>query len=97
MAGLVLALRRRLAWVKSTAQDLGPLGIGFSVMAVTTLAGGVLFGLRLMPGPAFTVGAVVTALVILGVECIRPRGRLLPRMPFLAGWTLWSFLESWQG
>jgi hypothetical protein len=82
MAGLILALRRRLAWVRSAAQDIGPLGVGVSVMAVTTLVGGVLFGLRLIPGPAFTVGAVVTALVTLTVERKRARGRLLPRIPF---------------
>jgi hypothetical protein len=81
MAGLVLALKRRLAWVRSTAQDIGPLGVGVSVMAVTTLVGGVLFGLRLMPGPAFTVGAVVTAFVILAVERKRAHRRLLPRIP----------------
>lgn len=81
MAGLVLALRRRLAGIKSTCKDIGLLGIGLSVMAVAVFVGGLLFGLRLMPGPAFTVGAAVTALVILGVECIRTRGRLLRRMP----------------
>jgi hypothetical protein len=80
MAGLVLALRRRLAWVKSTARDIGPLGIGLSVMAIMTLAGGVLFGLRLMPGPTFTVGAVVTALVVLVVQHMRAGARLLPRI-----------------
>jgi hypothetical protein len=85
MAGLVLALRRRLAWVRSTAQDIGPLGVGVSVMAVTTLVGGVLFGLRLMPGPAFTVGAVITALVILVVERKRARERLLHRIPLPRG------------
>jgi hypothetical protein len=49
-------------------------------MAVTTLVGGVLFGLRLMPGPAFTVGAMMTAFVILAVQWKRARGRLLPRI-----------------
>jgi hypothetical protein len=81
MAGLILALRRWLAWVRSAAQDIGPLGVGLSVMAVTTLLGGVLFGLHLIPGPAFTVGAVVTALVILAIERKRAGGRLLPRIP----------------
>lgn len=80
MAGLVLALRRRLAWVRSSAQDIGPLGVGVSLIAVTTLVGGVLFGLRLMPGSAFTVGAVMTAFVILAVQWKRARGRLLPRI-----------------
>jgi hypothetical protein len=80
MAGLVLGLRRWLAWVRSAARDIGPLGVGISLMAVTTLVGGVLFGLRLMPGPAFSVGAVMTAFVILAVQRKRTSGRLLPRL-----------------
>jgi hypothetical protein len=81
MAGLVLALRRWLAWVRSAAQCIGPLEVGLSAVAVTTLVAGALFGLRLMPGPAFTVGAVLTALVTLAVERKRARRRLVPRMP----------------
>lgn len=81
MAGLVLALRRWLAWVRSAAQCIGPLGVGLSAVAVTTLVAGALFGLRLMPGPAFTIGAVLTVLVTLAVERKRARRRLVPRMP----------------
>jgi hypothetical protein len=81
MAGLVLVLRRWLAWVRSAAQDIGALGVGVSVMAVTILVGGVLFGLLLMPGPTFTVGAALTTLVTLAVERKRTRGRLVPRIP----------------
>jgi hypothetical protein len=81
MAGLVLALRRWLAWVRPATLSIGPLGVGLSAMAVTTLVAGVLFGLRLMPGPAFTVGAGLTVFVTLAVERIRARRHLVPRMP----------------
>jgi hypothetical protein len=82
MAVLILVLRRRLAWVRSAARDIGPLGVAMSVVAITIMVGGVLFGLRLVPGPAFTVGAVLTALVALAAERIRIHGPLAPRMPF---------------
>jgi hypothetical protein len=77
MTGLVLALRRWLVWMRSAAHDIGPLGIAVSAMAAITLVGGVLFGLRLIPGPAFTVGAAVTAFMILAVQ----HRRIFPRIP----------------
>jgi hypothetical protein len=82
LAGLALLFRRRLAWMRSAAQELGPLGIGLSAVAVLTLIGAALFGLRLMPGPAFTVGAGLTTLVALAVLRKREGRRLIPRMPF---------------
>ncbi len=82
VAGLILALRRRLAWVGSAAREMGAVGVGLALMAITTLAGAALFGLRVMPGPGFTAGAAVITLVTLGVERKRKRGRLLPRKPF---------------
>jgi hypothetical protein len=82
MAGLVLALRRRLGWLRSAAQSIGPLGVGLSAMATITLAGGVLFGLRLVPGPAFTVGVLLTSLVIFVVERKRVHKSLVRWMPF---------------
>ena len=82
LAGLIWALRRRLRWVRYTAHDAGAVGTGVSVMAVTTLLGGVLFALRLMPGPAFTLGAVATSAVILAVRRRRDGLRLVPRLPF---------------
>ena len=81
MAALILALRRRLTRIRSTARDVGALGVGVIVMAITILVGGVLFGLRLMPGPAFTVGAVLTSVVTLAVERRRKGIRLVPRLP----------------
>ena len=63
--GLIFLLRRRLTWIRSVAEDLRPLGVSLTVMAVTILGGLALFGLRLMPGPAFTVGAGCAGLVSL--------------------------------
>jgi hypothetical protein len=82
MAGLVLVLRRRLAWLRAAARNIGSLGVGLSVMAVIILAAGALFGLRLMPGPTFTVGAIVTTLVVLGFERIRAHQSLVRWLPF---------------
>jgi len=78
---LILLIRRTLAWVKSTAQDLGVLGTTLAVMAFTIFIGGVLLDLRLMPGPAFTLGAVATAIVILAVRRRVDGLRLVRRLP----------------
>ena len=77
---LIWLFRRRLAWVKSTARDIGVLGTTLAVMAITIFIGGALFELRLMPGPAFTLGAVATTVVILAVRRRRDGLRLVPRL-----------------
>jgi hypothetical protein len=78
---LIFLMRRRLAWVKSIAQNVGVLGTTLAVIAITIFVGGALLEFLLMPGPAFTLGAVATALVILAVRR-RTRGlRLVPRVP----------------
>ena len=51
MAALILALRRRLAWVVSAAREAGAVATGIAGMAITILVGGLFFGLRIMPGP----------------------------------------------
>jgi hypothetical protein len=79
---LILLMRRRLAWVKSTARDIGVLGTTLAVIAITIFVGGVLFEFLLMPGPAFTLGAAATSLVILAVRRRRHGLRLVPRVPF---------------
>ena len=79
---LILLIRRRLAWVKSTARDIGVLGTTLAVIAITIFIGGALLALRLMPGPAFTVGAVATSVVILAVRRRMDGLRLVPRLPF---------------
>ena len=80
LAALIWAVRRRLRWVRYAAHDAGAVGTGVSAIAVTTLVGGVLFGLRLMPGPAFTVGAAVTVAALLVAKRLHARERLLPRI-----------------
>ena len=78
---LILLFRRKLAWVKSTARDIGALGTTLAVIAITIFVGGALFALRLMPGPAFTLGAVATSVVILAVRRRMAGLRLVPRLP----------------
>ena len=79
---LIRLIRRRLAWVTSTARDIGVLGTTLAVIAITIFIGGALLALRVMPGPAFTLGAVVTSVVILAVQRRRDGLRLIPRLPF---------------
>jgi hypothetical protein len=79
---LILLIRRRLAWVKSTVRDIGVLGTTLAVIAITIFAGGALLEFRLMPGPAFTFGAVTTTVVILAVRRRMDGLRLVPRLPF---------------
>jgi hypothetical protein len=79
---LILLFRRRLAWVKSTAQDVGVLGTALAVIAITIFVGGALFEFRLMPGPAFTLGAVATSVMILAVRRRMDGLPLVPRLPF---------------
>jgi hypothetical protein len=79
---LILLIRRRLAWVKSATQDTGVLGTTLAVISIAIFIGGALFGLRLMPGPAFTLGVVATAVLILAVQRRKGRLRLVPRLPF---------------
>jgi hypothetical protein len=78
---LIMLIRRRLAWVQSTAHDIGFLGTTLAVMAITIFVGGALFELRLMPGPAFTLGALATSAVILAVRRRMAGLRLVRRLP----------------
>ncbi len=79
---LIWLTRRRWAWVTSTVRDIGVLGTTLAVIAITIFIGGALLGLRLMPGPGFTLGAVVTSVVILAVQRRRGGLRLVPRLPY---------------
>jgi hypothetical protein len=79
---LILLIRRRLAWVRSTARHIGVLGTALAAITITIFIGGALFALRLMPGPAFTLGAVATSIVVLAVQRRRDGLRLVPRLPF---------------
>jgi hypothetical protein len=78
---LILLIRRRLAWVKSAARDMGVLGTTVAVMAVTIFIGGVLLEVRLMPGPAFTVGAVAASILLFAVRRRADGPGLLRRLP----------------
>jgi hypothetical protein len=82
VAFLVMLMRKRLAWMKSLARDIGFLGTALAVTAIAIFLGGVLFGLRLMPGPAFTFGAVLTLLLVLAIERRRNGLPLIPHLPF---------------
>jgi hypothetical protein len=79
---LIFLIRRRLAWVKSTARDIGVLGTTLAVMAIIIFIGGLLLEFRLMPGPAFTAGAAATAVVILAVRRRMDGLQLIPRLSF---------------
>ena len=61
---------------------LGVPGAMLVVMAVTIFIGGALFALRLMPGPAFSVGVVATSVVALAVQRRMDGLRLIPPLPF---------------
>jgi hypothetical protein len=79
---LLVLIRRRLAWVLPAARSVGVLGTIFAFIAASIFIGGALFALRLMPGPAFSFGAVATSVIILAVQRRRGGGRLVPRLPF---------------
>jgi len=77
---LILLIRKRLAWVKSAAQDMGVLGTMLGVIAFSIFIGAVLLDLRLMPGPAFTFGAFAAAIVIFAVRRRMDGLRLVRRL-----------------
>jgi hypothetical protein len=76
LVGIIFALRSRLRWVKTTAREAGAVGTAVAVMAVTIIVAAVLFELRLIPGPAFSVGAI--GAVVVGAIIGRARGRHVP-------------------
>jgi hypothetical protein len=78
---LVWGLGRWFARTRFVAPCLGRLEIGLSVMAITTLVGGALFGLRLMPGPTFTIGAVLALLLTLALGHKRASRNMPSSMP----------------
>jgi hypothetical protein len=78
---LIVLIRRRLTWVRPAARDIGVLGTTLAVMALAVFLGGALFALRLMPGPAFTLGAAVASAVVLAARRRRNGLRLVPRLP----------------
>lgn len=80
---LTFAMRRWLEWLRYTFRSTGALGATVFAMAAITLAGLLLFGLRIAPGPSFTVGASLTAAALSLVWRIKTKGRLMHRRAFL--------------
>jgi hypothetical protein len=76
------ALWRRFRQLKRTVREVGLLGTTIAGMAAVTLSGLALFGLRIIPGPSFTVGAVLATIVIFTVWRVRARLHIVPRLIF---------------
>jgi hypothetical protein len=79
---LAFAMRRQLAWSTRAARNIGALGVTIAGVAIITLASLVLFGLGIVPGPAFTIGALVSATVFLITWRLRVGLRFVPQMTF---------------
>jgi hypothetical protein len=77
---LIFLLRSRLRWVAATARDAGVIGSIAAIMAVTIMLAAVLFDLRYMPGPGFSVGVICAAIVWVAVGRQRGRAVHLPRI-----------------
>jgi hypothetical protein len=80
VALLALRWRRRLGWLRPALGRVGGLGVTLAVVAVTIFIGGLLFALRVMPGPAFSVGVVGTSVAALVVQRRLDGRRLVPRL-----------------
>jgi len=78
VVGLIFALRRRLSLIALMARNIGVLGTLLTLIPVTIIVGGVLFGLRCIPGPYFSLGAITAAVVI----AVRWRAKGGGAMPF---------------
>jgi hypothetical protein len=82
---LLVLIRRRLAWVRPAARHIGALGTALVVVAACIFIGALLFGLRIMPGPAFTLGAIAASAIVLVVHRRRSGRRLLPHLSYRPG------------
>jgi hypothetical protein len=86
VVGLIFAVRRRLNLIPAIARGVGVLGTILALISVTIIVGGVLFGLRCIPGPYCSLGAITAAVVI--AVAVRWQGSgssaaLFERLPFL--------------
>jgi hypothetical protein len=84
LTGLLFAGRRKLRWVADAAREAGLLGTALTAVAATIVVGAALFGLRCIPGPYFSLGALTAAaLIAIGVRRPQPaRGAALAaRLP----------------
>jgi hypothetical protein len=77
---LMLFFRKRPSRTDITVHNGGIVGYGVAFVTVTIFVGGLLFGLRVMPRPAFTVFA--TAIITLGIVTrqMRVGKRIIPHM-----------------
>ena len=50
-----------------TVKDCGVLGAGIAGMSAAIFLGGFLFAFRIIPGPAFSIGAIATAAMLFAV------------------------------
>ena len=75
---LIMIFRRRFIWIRTGVGDLGVVGTTLAATACIIFLGGVLFGFRVMPGPGFSIGAVMTVLTEPAAE------RLVKRKGFLS-------------
>jgi hypothetical protein len=74
IADLILLFRRRLSRVRSVSVSVEGLGTVMILMAVSIFAAGILFAFRAMPGPSFSVAAIMTILIVVAVERLTGRG-----------------------
>lgn len=77
--GLAVLMRKRLRPILRATREAGFAGTGLLVLATTIFLGGVLFAVRLVPDPAFTVAAAVPVIAGIAVAHRSARKRMLPR------------------
>jgi hypothetical protein len=75
---VLYALRRRLRWTADIVRYAGPVGWVTAAAAAVIFVGFPLFGLDLAPGPGFSVGGGLTALVLFAVSRRRAGKPLVP-------------------
>lgn len=78
---LFLILRQRFAGIESGFVAIGAIGSAVMVIASAIFIGAILFELRSMPGPSFSIGAIITLFVVRVSERIAARRRLMPLIP----------------
>jgi hypothetical protein len=78
VVGLLYAFRRRLRWLGSGAKSAGLVGTLVAGTSAAIFVAALLFGTRLVPGPSFTVGAVLAGAVCYVISRVRSGQSLLP-------------------
>jgi hypothetical protein len=78
VVGLLYAFRRRLRWLASGARSAGAVGTLVAGTSAAIFVAALLFGTRLVPGPSFTVGAVLAGAVCYVISRVRTGQSLMP-------------------